>query len=171
MSFLELAKSRYSVRDFSDKPVELEKLDLILEAGKIAPTAKNNQPQKVYVVQSEEGIAKLNELTRCIYGAKTVILVCKDTELEWNNPLEEGITSGDTDVGIVVTHMMLEAWELGIASCWVGFFPPTETQKAFDLPENEIPVALLPIGYAAEGVEPAPRHTLYRDGAKEVKSL
>ena len=71
MSFLELAKERYSVRKFSDKKVEDEKLELILEAGRIAPTAKNYQPQRTLVLRSEENIAKLNKLTPCVYGATT----------------------------------------------------------------------------------------------------
>ena len=87
MDFMKLAKERFSVRKFMDKPVEQEKLDVILEAGRVAPTAHNNQPQKIYVLQSEEALAKINGLCRCIFGAKTVLMITNDKNLEWQNPL------------------------------------------------------------------------------------
>lgn len=116
MTFLELAKERYSVRKFSGKKVEDDKLDLILEAGRIAPTAKNFQPQKTLVVRSEEGIKTLNEQTPCVYGATTALIVCGDTKTAWVNE-QDGHNSVFEDASIVATHMMLEAWELGVGSC------------------------------------------------------
>ena len=77
-NFLNLAKERYSVRKFTDKPIEKDKLEKILEAAKVAPTAKNLQPVKIYVLQSEEALEKINSLTRCIFGAKTVFLIAYD---------------------------------------------------------------------------------------------
>ena len=130
-NFLDLAKERYSVRKFTDKPIEKDKLEKILEAAKVAPTAKNLQPVKIYVIQSEEALEKINSLTRCIFGAKTVFLIAYDKEKEWHNPLEEGVKSGQEDASIVATHMMMEAADLGIGTCWVNFFPNTETAKAF----------------------------------------
>ncbi|MDE6102040.1 MAG: nitroreductase family protein, partial [Ruminococcus sp.] len=88
MDFMELAKTRYSVRKFDDRPIEKETLDIILEAGNVAPTGCNYQPQRIYVVQSEEKIAKLNELSKCIFGAKTVLLFTYNKDEEWKNPLE-----------------------------------------------------------------------------------
>ena len=85
MSFLDLMKERYSVRKFSDKKVEDEKLELILEAGRVAPTAKNYQPQRMLVLRSEENIAKLNKLSPCVYGATTAIMVCGDERVAWQN--------------------------------------------------------------------------------------
>ena len=151
MSFIELAKSRYSVRRFSDKPVEAEKLEKILEAGRIAPTAKNLHPEKIYVLQSEEAMNKARELTRCVYGAPTVLLVCYDEERAWHSDSRVGYVSGEMDASIVTTHMMLQAAELGIGSCWVGLFNDKEVSAAFSLPANIKPVALMPIGYAECG--------------------
>ena len=71
MNFMDLAKARFSTRKFTDQPVEDEKLAKILEAGNVAPTAKNQQPQKIYVIRSQEKLDQLNDLTHCIYGAKT----------------------------------------------------------------------------------------------------
>ena len=154
MEFMELAKERYSCRKFSDKPIEPEKLEKILEAGNIAPTAGNLQPQKIYVLQSEEAIAKVNSLSKCIYGAKTVLMFAYDSALDWKNPLEQGIHSGQQDVSIVATHIMLEACELGIASCWVNFFANSKLAEAFNLPENEKVVLLMPLGYADQNSKP-----------------
>ena len=75
MDFLELAKERYSCKKFSDKDITNEQLEKILEVGRLAPTAKNLQEQKIYVIKSQEGLAKIDKLTPCRYGAPTVILV------------------------------------------------------------------------------------------------
>ena len=89
MSFMDLAKSRYSVRAFSDKKVEDEKLQIILEAARVAPTACNNQPQKIYVLQSESAIEKLKEVSKFVFGAKTVIMITSDKNAEWKNPFTD----------------------------------------------------------------------------------
>ena len=158
MDFFNLAKRRYSVRAFSDRPVEREKLDLILEAANAAPTAKNLQPQRIYVARSEEAIAKLAELSPCLYGAKTVLVFAYDGEAAWHNPLEEGICAGVEDVSIAATHAMLEAAELGLGTCWVNYFANAQVAKALELPETQKVVLLLPVGYPAEGAHPGPNH-------------
>ncbi|MDD2972575.1 MAG: nitroreductase family protein [Lachnospiraceae bacterium] len=158
MNFMELAKDRYSIRNFSEKAIEKDKLAKILEAGQIAPTAGNYQPQKVYVIQSEEGLEKLRALTKCHYDASTVLIIAYDKSKDWKNPNEKGVHSGEQDTSIVATHMMLEAWELGIGSCWVNFFSPSQVAEAFEFPENITPVLMLPIGYAAEEAKPAAWH-------------
>ncbi len=170
-SFLDLAKARFSSRQFTLKPVEREKLEKILEAGKVAPTAKNQQPQRIYVVQSEEGLKKLNRLTRCIYGATTILMIAYDETRAWQNPLEEGVHSGEVDVSIVATHMMMEAADLGLGSCWVGWFPPRETAREFNLPDTVHPVLLLPIGYTSEEFRPSPTHTQYREDKDMVEFI
>lgn len=161
MTFSELAKERYSVRKFNEKPIEDEKLAMILEAGKVAPTARNNQPQRVYVIRSEEGLAKIRSCTRCAFNAPVVLMITYDKDTMWVNPFKETVNSGEVDASIVTTHMMLQAWELGIGSCWVGYFPPDQVHETFKLPENETVVALLPIGYPAEDAVPSDRHAQY----------
>ena len=164
MTFLELAKSRFSVRSFKDQPVSDEHLNLILEAGRVAPTACNNQPQHIYVAKSAEAVAKMRTISPCTYNAPVILAICYDTTVQAAN-------FGEQDASIVCTHMMLEAWEQGIGSCWVGMFNAEELVKAFNLPENIRPIALLPIGYAAEGIQPAPLHTAYREFADTVTEL
>ena len=169
--FMSLAEERFSVRDFSDRPIEPEKMDKLMHAAKIAPTAGNRQPFRIYILKSEAALAKIRGLTRCAFNAPVVLLMTYNVDEQWQNPIEAGIASGQQDVSIIATHIMLEAWNLGIGSCWVNLFPNSETERAFDLPENERAVLLMPIGYAAENVKPAPWHTEYRDMAELVKTL
>jgi len=159
MEFASLARERFSVRDYKDTPIEPEKLQKILEAGRVAPTAKNNQPQRIYVLQSPEALEKIRALTRCAFNAPVVLLIAYDENEQWSSPLEEGHFSGLQDTGIVAVHMIFQAWELGIGSCWVNYFPNSQVEKAFGLPENEKSALLLPLGYAAEASSPTPRHS------------
>lgn len=100
------------------KPPQNDKmlLELILEAANVAPTGCNYQPQRIYVVKSEEALAKINEASKCIFGAKTVLIFAYDKGEDWKNRLEEGVHSGVQDVSIVATHAMMEAWECGVGS-------------------------------------------------------
>ena len=155
-SFMDLARARYAVREYAQQPVEQAKIDSIMEAGRLAPTAKNVQPQHIYVLQSPEAIAKINELTRCAYGAPVLFLVCYDTDLVWTK--EDGTNSGDMDCSIVGTHMMMEATELGLGTCWVKWFDPAQVAEAFELPANHKPSFLMPCGYASENAKPSDHH-------------
>lgn len=170
MEFLELATSRYSVRDFSDKEVETEKIEKILEAAKVAPTAVNFQPQKLYVVKTPEAVARLASI-RPLFGAPMAIIVCYDDSVSWKNSRDNGHDSGEIDAAIVCTHMMLQAWELGIGSCWMGAFSPAAVAEAFGIPAGEHPVAILPLGYPAENCRPSERHLAYRRDEEVVRIL
>ena len=164
MSFIDLAEERYSVRSFSDKPIEQNKIDLILKAAQLAPTAVNFQPQQIYILKSDKAMAKINRLCRCIYGAPVVFLICSDERRTWKSQTEPGYSTGEMDCSIVCTHMMLEAWEQGIGSVWVRLFDVDAVARAFDLPPYIKPICLLPVGYAAEDSAPyAPWHDVYRD--------
>ena len=171
MSFLEMAKERYSVRRYSDRPIEKEVMDQILEAGNAAPTAKNIQPQRIYVLQSEEAIAKVAELSPCTFGAKTILVFTYDLNEEWHNPLEEGIRSGIEDVSIVATHIMMAAWDLGIGTCWCNYYPNSALEKALGIPENERSVLFMTMGYPAEDSHPGPMHAPCKDISETVKYL
>ena len=163
MNFMELAKERYSVRSYANRPVEQDKIDLVLKAAQLAPTAVNFQPQKIFVLKSDEAMAKINRLCRCIYGAPLVFLICSDERLTWKSRTERGYSTGEMDCSIVCTHMMLEAWELGLGSVWVRLFDVQEVAKAFDLPSYIKPICLLPVGYASEDSVPyAPWHDVCR---------
>ncbi len=171
MEFLELAKSRYSVRYFSNKQIENEKLNKILEAAKISPTAANKQPQKIYVLQSQQALQQINTVCKCIFGAPTVLLIVADEMETWKNPFSTNYNTGDIDCSIVCTHLMLQAWELGIGSCWVGYFDLAQVNKAMKLPDNEKIVAILPIGYPSDNAKPSPMHYARKDVDQIVKYL
>ena len=171
MSFQDLIKERYSCRKYSTKEVEKEKLDAILQAGNVAPTAKNLQPQRIYVLQSKEALERLSKVTFCGYGAKTVLLFAYNSDEDWKNPLQEGVHSGVEDVSIVATHIMLEATEQGLATCWCNYFPNREVEKAFSLGDNEHVVLIMPVGYAAEDAKPSAMHSEKKALASTVKYL
>jgi len=158
MNFIQLAEERYSVRKFTDRSVEQDKVDLILKAGQIAPTACNNQPQRAYVIQSPEALKKLQKCKTSHFGETLAILVCYDTEACWKREYD-GKSSGDVDAAIVTTHMMFEAQELGIGSTWVMHFIPEAVRAEFEIPDHEEPVSLLVMGYAAADAKPAVLHT------------
>lgn len=171
MTFQELAKNRYSVRSFRETPIEKEHMDLILEAGRVAPTACNFQPQKIYVARSAEAREKLASVCRCTFGAPVILVVGYDRTRDWKNKLMPGLTSGETDAAIVCTHMMLQAADLGIGSCWVGYFNPEQVAEVLGLPENITVTALLPIGYPAENAAPLPLHSQYRELTDTVAEI
>ncbi len=163
MSVFETIKNRYSVRKFKDQEIEPEKLDRILEAGRLAPTAKNIQPNRVYVCKSEKALAAIDEATNCRYGAPVVLLVCYDDNLMWHNPFDNNIHSGEVDSTIIADEMILTAWEEGIGSCWVLWFNHKKLSKGLKLQSNIKPVALIPIGYADDDANPAHMHEVRKD--------
>ena len=153
--FMDLAKVRFSVKKYSDRQLEEEKLREILEAARIAPTAKNAQAFKVYVARTPEAIDKIDAITKCRYGAPVVLLFASDKNGSYSY---EDRSSGDQDCSIAATHVLLEAYEKGVGTVWVNNFSPTGAKELFALPDNMQPVLLMPIGYAADGVEPLPKH-------------
>ena len=157
MEFKEVVKNRYSCKKFSERQVEKEKLDAILEAGRLAPTAKNLQEQKIYVVQTRDGLAKLDKATPCRYGAPVCIVVAFDSANVFTYPGEKR-DSGVEDASIVATHMILAATDEGLDSCWVNFFNPEELAKELGLPENEEVLMIMDLGYGAEGAAPLANH-------------
>ena len=170
MDFKEVVKNRYSCKKYSDRQVEEEKLTAILEAGRLAPTAKNLQEQHVYVLQSPEALAKVDALTPCRYGAPTVLLVAFDKNNVFTYPGGKR-DSGVEDASIVATHMILAAADEGVDSCWLNFLDPEKTAEAFGLPENEEVLMLLDLGYAAPGAGPLPNHESRKPLSETVSYL
>ena len=159
MEFTNLIAERYSCKNFDgSKTVDAVKLNAILEAGRLAPTAKNQQEQKIYVVQSEAGLQKIDAATPCRYSAPICLVVAFDRNHTFPYPGGKR-NSGMEDASIVATHMMLAAANEGVDSCWLNFFDPDKLAEALELPENEEVLMILDLGYAAEGVEPLPNHT------------
>lgn len=166
MDFLELAKKRYSVRKFGSQKVEQEKFEKILEAGRIAPTAANLQPQRIIAIQSEEGLEKLKKAAN-VYSAPLAFVVCADHSASWKRPLD-GHDTADIDTSIVTTHMMLEAADLGLGSIWVCYFKLDIIKAEFDLPESVEPINVLGIGYDAGETKSSDRHATERKPLSET---
>lgn len=160
MNFLEIAKKRYSVRSYTGKKVEQEKLDKILLAAHVAPTAANLQPVKLIVVQSDEGLNKIGKAAN-LYGAPLAIIVCCEHQKAWTRPFDRKQTV-DIDASILTDHMMIEATELGLGSVWICYFKPDVIQKEFDLPDTLEPVNILAVGYSDESPADPERHATQR---------
>ena len=170
MEFKEVVKNRFSCKKYSSRKLEAAKLEAILEAGRLAPTAKNLQEQHVYVVQSEEILTKIDGVTPCRYGAPAVLVVAFDKNNVFTYPGGKR-DSGVEDATIVATHMILAAADEGVDSCWINFFDPDKMAEAIELPENEEILMLLDLGYAAEGAGPLPNHSSRKPLAETVSYL
>lgn len=170
MEFKQVIRDRFSCKKYSSRPVEAEKLAAILEAGRLAPTAKNLQEQHVYVLQSPEALARVDQLTPCRYGAPTVLAVAFDRENVFTYPGGKR-DSGVEDASIVATHLLLAAADEGVDSCWLNFFDPEKAAELLGLPDNEEVLALLDLGYAAEGAGPLPNHFSRKDLGQTVSYL
>jgi len=157
MEFKEVIRNRYSCKKYSDRQVEPEKLTAILEAGRLAPTAKNLQEQHVYVLQTADSLAKIDEATPCRYGAPTVLVVAFDKKNVFTYPGGKR-DSGVEDASIVATHMMLAAADEGVDNCWLNYFDPEKLAAGLGLPENEEILMVMDLGYAAEGAGPLGNH-------------
>ena len=161
MDFLKLAAERYSVRQFNSEVIEQDIINKILKAGHLAPTACNCQPQRIIVINSTEGISKLRKCTVCHFNAPMAILICYDKKECWHREYD-GKSSGDIDASIVTTHMMLEAYALGVGTTWVMHFIPEAVREGFALPDNIEPVSLLMMGYPSEDAKPFPGHSKFK---------
>lgn len=170
MEFKEVIKARYSCKKYGDRKVAPEKIQAILEAGRLAPTAKNLQEQHVYVIQSAEGLAKIDEVTPCRYGAQTVLVVAFDKTNVFTYPGEKR-DSGIEDASIVATHMILAAADEGVDSCWLNNFDPDKLAASLGLPENEEILMAMDLGYAAEGTGPLPNHNSRKPLAETVSYI
>ena len=163
MTFENLVKQRYSVRKYDSRPVEPEKMEKILEAGRLAPTACNFQPQRILVVEDME---QLKDCTPCMYGQNTALIVCYDKTVSWKS--RSGREIGDVDGTIVMTQMMYQAEELGIGSLLVGLYKEPLLRERFHIPENYEIVCLLMLGYPTADCEPHPKLHADRKSLEET---
>ncbi len=160
MDFLELAKKRCTIRCFTAQEISKSHLDLILSAGRVAPTACNRQPQRILVVQHPENLLKIQKAYNT-FGSRCVLIVCRDRRNELVRPFD-GKCSGDLDIGIICDHMMLCARELEIGSVLVGLFDPAVIRREFGIPEYIEPTTLLMLGYPETGFLSKERHDTER---------
>ena len=167
MEFKQVIAERYACRKFDGRKVERAQLEAILEAGRLAPTAKNLQEQKIYVVESEEGLANIDKATPCRYGAPVVLVVAFDKNHAFTYPGGKR-DSGVEDASIVATHMILAAANEGVNSCWINAFDPEVMAKELGLPEHEEVLMMMDLGYAAENAPMNPLHTKRKELSETV---
>ncbi len=152
MNFIDIVKKRCSVREYSSRPIEKEKLDSVLEAARLAPSACNLQPWSFYVVQ-DAGI--LQQLHSC-YGrewfttAPVCIAVCGNHDASWKRKSFDNKDHCDIDIAITTEHLILAAAEAGLGTCWICNFDAVLCKEILQLPDSEEVIALIPIGYPAK---------------------
>ena len=154
---MEAIKRRRSIRSFKDKPVEKEKLDRILEAARLAPSASNRQERRFVVVQDAEKRAKLGEAacSQSFVGTAPVVIAACATES--SHIMACGQPAYTVDVTIAVDHMTLQAVEEGLGTCWIGAFQEHAVREILGIPESVRVVSLLPLGYPEYCPSPTPR--------------
>ncbi len=170
MDFLELAKKRYSCRKISDKKVEPELIDKILEAALVAPTAINTQRFKIWVMDSPESKANIHAVTDYTFGAQNFIVLGCQKDASWTRTFD-GHNFSEVDAATVGTHMMLELYDLGLASTWVGYFDAPKLQQIYPQMQDYELIGLFPFGYAAEDAHPSRQHTETRAKSEVVEVL
>ena len=158
--FETVIRNRTATRKFKDIKVENEKINRILEAGRLAPTAKNKQPQKIYVASSKEALDKIDKVSPCRYGAPTVLIVCSDKNIAW---AKDDYSTYEMDACIVATHMMLEATNVGVDNIWIEMFDKQKLKKEFELDDNLEPICLILLGYKASDYAGNPLHNQRKD--------
>lgn len=170
MEFLELARNRYSCRNYASRPVESWKLDKVLEAGRIAPSAVNYQPWHFYVIQGEKELGRIYTVyhREWFRTSPCVIVVCGDHNQSWKR--REGKDHCDIDAAIASDHMTLQATELGLATCWICNFDPDLTRDVLRLPGHLEPVVFLPLGYPQDSADPD-RHGEKRKPIGEITTF
>lgn len=157
MNFEQLSAARYSLRRFSDRPIEQKKLETVLEAGRNVPAAHNKQPQRIFVMQSPEALAKVDAGTRSHFRTPVILAVAYDAQAAWERE-EDGKNHGEIDAAIAASQMMLQAADMGLGTTYVGMFDPEKLMASFPEMEGLTPISLMSIGYPPENARPSRLH-------------
>lgn len=159
MDVMEAIKTRRSIRKFSSKPVEEEKLRLILEAARLSPSSQNSQNWRFIVVRDKEKLQKLMEAADGqphVGEAPCAVVACGTKR----RIMDCGQPTDTVDCSIAMAYMILEAHTLGLGTCWLGHFFADKVKKALSIPDDVSVVAFTPLGYPAEEPVPRPRKEL-----------
>ena len=150
MDFTAVVKSRYSVRAYRPDPIEEKKLQQVLEAARLAPTATNRQAFQFIVVHTEGRGEELKRIYNKDWfaGAPVVVCACGIPAENWVR--QDGKNYNDVDVAIAMDHLILAATDAGLGTCWIGALDAQATKEVLGLPEGVEPIALTPLGYPAD---------------------
>jgi len=169
-SFLELAKERFSCRKLTDRQIEPEKIDRILQAAISAPTAKNIQPYKIWKVTSAESFAKIKQVTNYTFGAGMVLVVGVKNDDAFTRPFDK-MNFGHIDGAIIATHIMLAIQDEGLGTTWVGYFDAPKLQELIPEMQGYDLIAMFPVGYPADDAKPSNRHEDRRAISEAVNEI
>lgn len=170
MDFEKICKERYSVRSFSDKQVEEDKINKILELTRLSPTARNNQPYEIFVAKTESALEKVKKSRDNLFGARLVFVVCSDENKNWLHPFNDK-NSTLQDIGIVSTTLMYACTQVEIGSLYVCAFDPETLKKELGLSDNLTPETLILAGYEKDGCQPSPMHYSRRELSEFVHEI
>jgi len=157
VEFKELIRARYSVRAYRPDPVEDEKLNAVLEAARLAPTAANRQPFQVIVIQTAGRQEELGRVYPRPWFVQAPLVLCACGIPAQNWVRVDGKNYNDVDVAIAMDHLVLAAADLGLGTCWIAAFDPDAAREVLQLPEGVEPVAFTPLGYPADDSQPRPK--------------
>jgi nitroreductase len=149
MAVLEAIRKRYSCRAYQDKNIEKEKLNQILDAARLAPSAKNQQDWRFVVLTDKEKKHKLVEAANnqtFMENAGAIIVACSVS----SEVMRCGQAVGPIDVAIALEHICLQAAQLGLATCWIGSFYPDKVRPIVGIPQDVAIIELMALGYPAD---------------------
>ncbi len=159
MDVFEAIRARKSVRTWQDRPVEPEKLRRVLEAARLAPSARNGQEWRFVVVtdrEKRERLAQEASSERFMAGAPVIIAACAETD---GRIMRCGQRAYPIDVAIAMDHLSLAAVAEGLGTCWIGSFDPSQVRRILGIPDSVEVVELMPLGYPLDG-KPVPKSRL-----------
>ncbi len=155
MDVFEAIRTRRSIRKYKDKKIEKEKLDKILEGGRLSLSANNQQPYCFVVVNDPSIIEKVSSACNQDWQAPSMIITCAFPEKAWIR--DDGEEIWKVDVAIALSNIVLTAWEEGLGTCWIAAFRENELKKVLGIPEDVRVVSLTTLGYPAEEKGPVTR--------------
>ena len=160
MEFQDLIKKRYSVRSYQSKPVEEEKLKMVLDAARMAPTAVNKQPFRLIVVKTEGRKEELKQIYHADWFSQAPLIICACTVKSESWTRRDGRNYVEVDTTIVMDHLILAATELGLGTCWIAAFDADAARKVLKIPQDMDPILFTPLGYPDDKIGPKNRRKL-----------
>ncbi len=160
MEFSELIQKRYSVRAYKSTSIEEDKLQKVLEAARLAPTAANKQAFRFIVIKTKGRDAELRRVYGRDWFAKAPVVICACSLPKEGWTRKDGKNYADVDATIAMDHLILAAADQGLGTCWIAAFDPEEARRFLKLPSGFEPLAFTPLGYPADECRPKIRRPL-----------
>lgn len=160
MEISEIIVNRYSVRAYQSKPVEANKLNQVLEAARLAPTAANRQPFQVIVINTQGREDALRKIYNRDWFVQAPLVICVVATPQSGWTRYDGANYTQVDAAIAMDHMILTATNLGLGTCWIAAFNPEAARTVLELPDQVEPVVFTPLGYPADEPKEKIRKTL-----------